>query len=61
MDSMVLRPKGAKSDTPSESKDVDAVIPEPKGLPLLGNIFEIDSEFPLGSFKALADQYGKEA
>ncbi|KAK1673514.1 cytochrome P450 [Colletotrichum godetiae] len=32
-------------------------IPEPSGLPFLGNINEIDPEFPLGSMISLADQY----
>ncbi|KAK1998807.1 cytochrome P450 [Colletotrichum falcatum] len=36
-----------------------APIPEPAGLPFLGNINEIDSEFPLGSMLSLADQYGE--
>lgn len=36
-------------------------IPEPAGLPFLGNINAIDPEFPLGSMTALADQYGKPA
>ncbi|KAK7421191.1 hypothetical protein QQX98_002321 [Neonectria punicea] len=34
-------------------------IPEPKGLPFVGNIGALDPEFPLGSMKALADQYGE--
>lgn len=34
-------------------------IPEPGGLPFLGNLNEIDSEFPLGSMMSLADQYGE--
>ncbi|GKT78545.1 bifunctional P-450:NADPH-P450 reductase [Colletotrichum tofieldiae] len=34
-------------------------IPEPPGLPFLGNINEIDQEFPLGSMISLADQYGE--
>ncbi|KAK1624421.1 cytochrome P450 [Colletotrichum phormii] len=34
-------------------------IPEPSGLPFLGNINEIDPEFPLGSMISLADQYGE--
>lgn len=33
-------------------------IPEPSGLPLLGNIKDVDSEFPLGSMVAMADKYG---
>lgn len=33
-------------------------IPEPRGLPFLGNITSIDNEFPLGSLVSLADQYG---
>jgi cytochrome P450 / NADPH-cytochrome P450 reductase len=38
--------------------DIEVNIPEPAGLPLLGNIMAIDSEFPLGSMKALSDEYG---
>ncbi|KAL4951002.1 cytochrome P450 [Aspergillus filifer] len=34
-------------------------IPEPKGLPLLGNIGAIDQEFPLGSMVGLADELGE--
>ncbi|WYZ44923.1 hypothetical protein EsH8_VIII_000239 [Colletotrichum jinshuiense] len=34
-------------------------IPEPSGLPFLGNISQIDPEFPLGSMVSLADQYGE--
>lgn len=34
-------------------------IPEPKGLPFIGNITSIDPEFPLGSMKSLADQFGE--
>ncbi|KAK3352503.1 putative bifunctional P-450:NADPH-P450 reductase [Lasiosphaeria hispida] len=33
-------------------------IPEPPGWPILGNAFEIDLEFPLGTFNKWADQYG---
>ncbi|KAL4974704.1 cytochrome P450 [Aspergillus desertorum] len=36
-----------------------AEIPEPKGLPLLGNIGTIDQEFPLGSMVALAEEHGE--
>ncbi|KAK6211216.1 bifunctional p-450:nadph-p450 reductase [Colletotrichum tabaci] len=36
-----------------------APVPEPPGLPFLGNITEIDQEFPLGSMIALADKYGE--
>jgi cytochrome P450 / NADPH-cytochrome P450 reductase len=39
--------------------DTTVRIPEPPGLPLLGNIADIDSEYPLGSFLHLADIYGK--
>jgi cytochrome P450 / NADPH-cytochrome P450 reductase len=39
--------------------DATVRIPEPPGLPLLGNIADIDSEFPLGSYMHLADIYGK--
>ncbi|KAK0714759.1 cytochrome P450 [Lasiosphaeris hirsuta] len=34
-------------------------IPEPPGWPILGNAFEIDLEFPLGTFTKWADQYGE--
>ncbi|KAG9252258.1 cytochrome P450 [Emericellopsis atlantica] len=34
-------------------------IPEPRGLPLLGNLFDINEEFPLGSMVHLADQHGE--
>ncbi|KAL4787174.1 cytochrome P450 [Aspergillus varians] len=36
-----------------------AEIPEPSGLPLLGNIGTIDQEFPLGSMVGLADELGE--
>lgn len=48
-----------KPSTVSEPKDEEVSVPEPKGLPLLGNITSIDPEFPLGSMTSLADQYGK--
>ncbi|KAF2667506.1 cytochrome P450 [Microthyrium microscopicum] len=34
-------------------------IPEPPALPFLGNITDIDQEFPLGSFIRMADTYGE--
>ncbi|KAL4873964.1 hypothetical protein BDV12DRAFT_205389 [Aspergillus spectabilis] len=36
-----------------------AKIPEPSGLPFLGNIGTIDQEFPLGSMVGLADEHGE--
>ncbi|KAH8703590.1 putative fatty acid hydroxylase [Talaromyces proteolyticus] len=33
-------------------------IPQPPGVPLLGNIFDIDGEVPLTSLELLADTYG---
>ena len=33
-------------------------IPEPPGAPLIGNLAEINSEFPLGSLIRLANLYG---
>ncbi|KAL1844507.1 hypothetical protein VTK73DRAFT_2395 [Phialemonium thermophilum] len=33
-------------------------IPSPPGLPVLGNINDIDADFPLGSMLNLADKYG---
>lgn len=35
-------------------------IPEPPGLPILGHTFGyVNSDFPLGSFMSLAEQYGQ--
>ncbi|OHW95197.1 cytochrome p450 [Colletotrichum incanum] len=34
-------------------------IPEPPGLPFLGNVSDINPDFPLGSMVSLADQYGE--
>ncbi|POS72529.1 bifunctional P-450/NADPH-P450 reductase [Diaporthe helianthi] len=34
-------------------------IPQPPGLPLLGNINDINPEFPLGSMLNMADKYGE--
>ncbi|KAK1775755.1 cytochrome P450 [Copromyces sp. CBS 386.78] len=34
-------------------------IPGPPGLPLVGNAFDIDTEFPLGSMLNFANQYGE--
>jgi cytochrome P450/NADPH-cytochrome P450 reductase len=36
-----------------------AEIPNPTGLPFLGNIKPIDPDFPLGSMVSLAEQYGE--
>lgn len=33
-------------------------IPEPAGLPLLGNIGAIDPEFPLGDMVSMAEEHG---
>lgn len=33
-------------------------IPQPPGVPLLGNIFDVDGEVPLNSLEYLADKYG---
>ncbi|KAK2735576.1 bifunctional p-450:NADPH-p450 reductase [Colletotrichum kahawae] len=38
------------------AKTVD--IPEPPRVPLLGNVTDIDMEYPLGSFLHLANKYG---
>lgn len=34
-------------------------IPSPPGLPLLGNIKDINPELPLESFNQMADKYGE--
>lgn len=36
-------------------------IPGPKGVPFLGNVYDIDQEMPIRSFELLADQYGNPA
>ncbi|KAK3358534.1 hypothetical protein B0T24DRAFT_685357 [Lasiosphaeria ovina] len=36
-----------------------APIPGPWGLPLLGNLFDINSELPIGSQLQFADTYGE--
>lgn len=33
-------------------------IPGPKGVPFLGNIYDIEPEVPLNSLELLADNYG---
>lgn len=33
-------------------------IPGPKGVPFLGNIYDIEQEVPLNSLELLADNYG---
>lgn len=33
-------------------------IPGPIGMPLLGNIYDLDAETPLNSLERLADTYG---
>lgn len=33
-------------------------IPGPKGIPILGNLYDIESEVPLNSLELLADTYG---
>jgi hypothetical protein len=34
-------------------------IPEPPGLPILGNLLQIDVEVPMRGFEALAKEYGE--
>ena len=33
-------------------------IPGPRALPLLGNVFDIDTADPLGGFVRMAEEYG---
>lgn len=35
-------------------------IPGPKGVPFLGNIYDVEPEVPVNSFERLVDQYGTE-
>jgi cytochrome P450/NADPH-cytochrome P450 reductase len=35
-------------------------IPQPPGVPFLGNIYNVDGEVPLQSLGLLADNYGME-
>ncbi|KAI1506422.1 cytochrome P450 [Biscogniauxia marginata] len=46
------RPDETTSETPIS-------IPEPPGLPFLGNVTDIDKHLPLRSFITLADKYGE--
>lgn len=43
----------------SPNDDGTVPIPEPAGLPILGNLGAIDSEFPLGSILSMADKHGE--
>ncbi|KAK3338569.1 putative bifunctional P-450:NADPH-P450 reductase [Neurospora tetraspora] len=42
-----------------ETKPETVPIPGPPGLPLVGNAFDIDTEFPLGSMLNFANEYGE--
>ena len=33
-------------------------IPGPRGVPVLGNVFDVDTADPLGGFVRMAEQYG---
>ena len=33
-------------------------IPGPKGVPLLGNVYDIDKDLPIRSIELMADNYG---
>ncbi|PKS12428.1 hypothetical protein jhhlp_000634 [Lomentospora prolificans] len=43
----------------SERAQETVPIPEPQGLPILGNIGAIDPNFPLGSMLSLSNQFGE--
>jgi cytochrome P450 len=47
----------ADDDTPP-SPQTPRQIPSPPGLPILGNLADLDREFPLSTFLRLADTYG---
>ncbi|KAL0941300.1 bifunctional p-450:NADPH-p450 reductase [Colletotrichum truncatum] len=51
-----LSRRSTKSTSNMEVKTVK--IPEPPRVPLLGNVTDIDMEYPLGSFIHLANKYG---
>ncbi|KAL8306505.1 hypothetical protein RB597_002994 [Gaeumannomyces tritici] len=60
--SLLQRPAAAEDDQPNmttTNDDGTAPVPEPAGLPLLGNLGAIDSEFPLGSLMSMADKHGE--
>ena len=40
------------------SEDTTVPIPQPDGLPIVGNIANVDKDFPLGSMVSLSDQFG---
>lgn len=40
------------------SSSTEVPIPGPKGVPILGNIYDIEPEVPLNSIELLADNYG---
>jgi cytochrome P450 / NADPH-cytochrome P450 reductase len=40
----------------AESEEVP--IPQPAGLPIIGNVGSLDKEYPLGSMVQLAEQFG---
>ena len=33
-------------------------IPGPKGVPLLGNVYDVDKDVPIHSLELMADNYG---
>ncbi|KAK3398875.1 putative bifunctional P-450:NADPH-P450 reductase [Sordaria brevicollis] len=47
------------SSEETQQKPETVPIPGPAGLPLVGNTFDIDTEFPLGSMLNFANQYGE--
>ena len=38
--------------------DMTEPIPGPRGVPVLGNVFDVDSADPLGGFVRMAEEYG---
>lgn len=42
----------------STPKEEPVPIPGPRGVPLMGNILDIESEIPLRSLEMMADTYG---
>lgn len=50
--------ESASPNTYSKMTSTESPIPGPKGVPFLGNIYDVDREVPIHSLELLADNYG---